>query len=92
MHFPTLKPICHEITGTGLNTIFDISYEGLTLAYQCQAKGVLIIHNFTQIITNQAKRKSSMSGMSEAAKSQLTSAIKKKIEKTKQVLEINAHK
>lgn len=92
MHFPTLKPICHEVAGTGLNAIFDISYEGLTLAYQCQTRGMLIVHNFTQIITNQAKRKSSMSGLSEAPKSQYTSAMKKKIEKTQQVLEINAHK
>lgn len=49
MHFPTLKPICHETTGTGLFSIFDLSYEGLTLAYQCQKKGTIIIHNFTNV-------------------------------------------
>ena len=79
MHFPTLKPICHEVTGTGLNNIFDISFEGLTLAYQCQTRGMIIVHNFTQMATNQARRKESMSAISDAPKSQYTAIVKKKI-------------
>jgi hypothetical protein len=41
-----------------LKVIYDISYEGLTLAYQNQKKGQIIVHNFSGIETLKARRKS----------------------------------
>ena len=92
VHFPTLRPICHEASGSGLINIYDLSAEGLTLAYQCQAKGVIIVHNFTHIATDQARRKSSLSCLSDVPKSQISASMKKKMQKVKQMVEINAHK
>lgn len=59
MHVPTFKPICHQLAGSGMKVICDISFEGLTLAYDGQRKGRVTLHNFSSVFTMQARRRSS---------------------------------
>ena len=52
IHFPSLKPIFNEHAGNGLNMVYDISKEGLTLVYCTDIKGEVCIRNFTNKQTN----------------------------------------
>lgn len=86
VHIPTFKPICHQLAGTGLKVICDISFEGLTLAYNCQRKGRVTLHNFSSVFTMQARRRSSGD-----SKQFVTSSLAPRLEGVKKLIEINAH-
>lgn len=77
------------MAGSGLKIIFDISFEGLTLAYQNQKIGYVTVHNFSSLSIIKTKRKSQDVIHQKTNKGSL--ARSSFLDKPKKFIEIKAH-